>query len=156
MTPLIPIKHFRQTPALCGPASLKMLFDYYGKFFSESELTDLCSATLERGTDHEGMLSAIRRIGEEPIDKENATFDDIRNYIDKGIPVIVGWWSDDDDHYSVVCDMDEESITIMDPELDDGLRKFTLSEFDEIWHDFDGPENRKVNHWMLVVPSIGT
>ncbi len=153
---MINIPHFRQTPGLCGPASLKMLLEYYGKIFTESELTDLCGATVERGADHEQMLTAVRRIGEEPIDKEDATFDDIRNYVDKGIPVILGWWSEDDDHYSVVCDIDDETITMMDPQLDEGLLVMPLAEFDKIWYDMEGDDRRRVDHWMLVIPSIGT
>jgi len=46
---MIKLKPFRQTPGLCGPASLKMVMDYYGVSVSEKEIARVAGSTRERG-----------------------------------------------------------------------------------------------------------
>lgn len=143
---------FRQTPSFCGPASLKILFDYYGKTFTEAELGELCNTTIEHGTNHADMIAAVKKLGHEPVVKENATFDDLKEWIDNGVPVIVGWWSTDDDHYSVVYGLDDKNIHLMDPELDEGRRSMPREEWDKVWYDFESPARFRVERWMMAVP----
>ncbi|HEU0050519.1 MAG TPA: cysteine peptidase family C39 domain-containing protein [Patescibacteria group bacterium] len=146
-----PLQPFRQTPGLCGPASLKILLSHYGKDFSEQELAGLCEATVEQGTDHEKLIKAVQVIGEKAYAKSGGTIDEIREYTRKNIPVIVGWWSTDGDHFSVVYHADRKSIWMMDPELDEGIRKMSIEEFEHVWYDFDGPENVRVDRWMMAL-----
>jgi len=47
---MIKLKPFRETPGLCGPASLKMILDYYGVSVSEEDLAKVCGASKEKGT----------------------------------------------------------------------------------------------------------
>jgi len=44
---MIKLKPFRQTPGLCGPASLKMVMDYYGVSVSEKEIARVAGSTRE-------------------------------------------------------------------------------------------------------------
>lgn len=148
---MIRLNPFRQSAGLCGPASLKILLEYYGKNFTEEELTKICAASSNYGTDHAQMIEAIKTIGENPLAKDNATIEEIRGQIANQIPVVVGWWSQDEDHYSVVYDIDENNIYLMDPEVEDGRRIMPIHEFLSVWHDFDGPENTRIEHWMMTI-----
>jgi len=143
---------FRQTPSFCGPASLKILLGYYGKDYSEAELGKICRTTTEKGTNHADLLAGIRKLGYEPVAKENATLEDLKEWIAKDTPVIVGWWSTDDDHYSVVYGIDDRNIYLMDPELDEGRRSMPIEDWLKVWYDFEGELNVKVDRWMVAVP----
>ncbi|MBI4138842.1 C39 family peptidase [Candidatus Uhrbacteria bacterium] len=147
----ITLNPFRQSPGYCGPASLKILLEYYGKSFSEDELARICGSTQEKGTDHAELVAALETLGEKPVAKERATIEDVRSYIRKGTPVIVGWWSTDEDHYSVVYDMRDETISLMDPEVEGGSVVMPITDFEKVWHDFDGAQNIRVERWMLAI-----
>ncbi|MDO8584077.1 MAG: cysteine peptidase family C39 domain-containing protein [bacterium] len=145
------LKPFRQTPGLCGPASLKILLSHYGKEFTEAELAQLCQTTAERGTDHAPLIKAAEKIGGRVIVKKEATLDDVKRFIDKNDPVIVGWWSDDGDHYSVVYDIDDTFVYLMDPQFEEGVTRIEKKTFLDIWYDFDGPESVRVDRWMMAL-----
>jgi len=153
----IELNPFRQSPGLCGPASLKILLDYYGRTYTEGELSEICNATAEYGTDHADMVAAVASIGGEPVEKFGASLDDIRGFVDDEIPVIVGWFSEyggQGDHYSVVYAMDNETLSMMDPERDEGSVTMPLDAFEKVWYDFDGPDDVRVERWMMAVPSF--
>ncbi|MFZ2804043.1 MAG: cysteine peptidase family C39 domain-containing protein [Patescibacteria group bacterium] len=152
-----PLNPFRQSPGLCGPASLKILLDHYGREFSEEELSELCDATVEKGTDHVGLIKAANEIGEDPIAKDNATIEELRELVEKEIPVIVGWYSEHgepDDHYSVVYEVTDDMISMMDPERDEGTLTMPISEFEKVWYDFEGSERMRVERWMMAIPGL--
>ncbi|MEI7741577.1 MAG: cysteine peptidase family C39 domain-containing protein [bacterium] len=152
-----PLKAFRQTPGLCGPASLKILMTHYGKEFTEGEMANLCTATADDGADHSGMMRAAERLGHKPIAMSNASIKDIQWFLDQDVPVIIGWWSDHGeagDHFSVVYDIEGDIIKMMDPELDAGIREMKIEEFKKVWFDFDGKENVQVKRWMMAIPSV--
>lgn len=143
---------FRQSPGLCGPASIKILMTHYGKDYSEEELAKLCFATAEKGTDHEDLVAGIEKLGHIPVVKSNATLEDLREYIKQDVPIIVGWWDVDDDHYSVVYDIDDKNIYLMDPELDEGRRTMPLEDWEKVWYDTDTELRTHVDRWMVAVP----
>ena len=60
---MIKLKPFRQRPGLCGPASLKMVMDYYGVSVSEAEIAKIAGASKEKGTSFEGLIKAAKRFG---------------------------------------------------------------------------------------------
>mgnify|MGYP001240424611 CR=1 FL=1 len=132
---MIKLKPFRQTPGLCGPASLKIVMDYYGVFKSEADIAKAAGATKEKGVSARGLAKAARHFGFKAVAKEKSSLGDVRGYIKRGIPVIVDWFSEDDGHYSVVADMDGKSIVLMDPELA-GERTMSQEKFLRVWFDF--------------------
>lgn len=148
-------KYIRETKGLCGPASLKILLAHYGKDVAEQELKNLSNANPETGTDHDGLMKAAKALGFKPTEKDNATLENLRQYVDNGVPVIVGWWSGEmdeaGDHYSVVYEVTDQTVSMVDPQLGTGITTFYKDDFDQRWYDFDGPENVKVNHWLMVV-----
>ncbi len=136
---------------MCGPASLKILLSHFGKDYSEKELALLCNSTIEHGTDHANLIQVTKDLGFDVESESSATIDELRELVKKDIPVIVGWWSVDDDHYSVVYDVDDEFVYLVDPEIDEPTRKIAIHEFEKIWFDFDGPLERRDEHWMMAV-----
>lgn len=148
MKPLIP---FRQSPGLCGPASLKILLTYFDKHFGEDELAKLCKTTPDIGTTHAQMISGAEAVGAKVESKNEAALDDLRRYVEDDVPVIVGWWSKTEPHYSVVYEVGKTRIFMMDPDTESGIRIMPLEEFESIWHDTDGGPDHPVKRWMMAV-----
>lgn len=144
---LLPVKAFRETPSMCGPASLKMVFDYYGIKKSEKEIAVMAGTTKELGTKAESMKLVAESMGFKVEIKDHSTFEDIQHWLNKKVPVIVDWFTrgrvdyDDsevaDGHYSVVTGLDNEYIYLQDPELG-SLRKIKRQDFMTVWFDFKG------------------
>lgn len=147
MKDLLSVKPFRETANMCGPASLKMVFDYYGTEKSEAELAEMCGTTIELGTSAESLKRVAEQLGFKAEIKDHSTFEDIQHWLDKKVPVIVDWFTrgradyDDSDiadgHYSVVVGLDNEFIYLQDPEIGK-LRKVERNDFMKVWFDFTG------------------
>ncbi|MSU54756.1 MAG: hypothetical protein EXS48_02930 [Candidatus Staskawiczbacteria bacterium] len=145
----LPVKPFQETlhQSMCGPASLKMVFDYYGVEKTEAEIAVLCDTTKELGTNDKDIKKAAESLGFTVEIKNNSTFEDIQEWLDQKVPVIVDWFtrgrSDYDDsevaggHASVVVGLDETYIYLQDPEIGK-LRKIDRNDFMKVWFDFSG------------------
>ena len=94
--------------------------------------------------------------------KNESTFDDINNFLRKGIPVIIDWFAgvklDDEDvsegfvydtklptdvgvpngHSSIVVGLDDAYIYLIDPEIAE-IRKIRKEDFIRVWFDFRNP-----------------
>ena len=154
---MIKIKPFRQTAGLCGPASLKMVLDFYGVSASESEIAKIAGATKEKGISKEGLIKAAKHFGFQVFLKKKSSINDLRYFIKKKIPVIVDWFFEDDGHYSVVVDIDKKSVFLMDPSLKKGVRKMPIEKFLRVWFDFRGkfiknPKDLVLRLMLVVTP----
>jgi len=136
---MLKLKHFRQQKAgFCGPASLKMVLDYYGVNKSEKELAELSNCTISKGVKAEDLLKAAKKLGFKGFIKDFSEIKDIKKYVlKKKIPVIVDWFSIDEGHYSPVVDINQENIYLQDPELK-GIRTMKIKTFKRVWFDFPG------------------
>lgn len=158
-TNLLPVKSFQETlhSGYCGPASLKMIFDYYGISKTEEELAKLCGITADLGTNDQSLKKAAEKLGFEVKIKHFSSLEDIKEWLDKKVPVIVDWFTrgrtdyDEsevaDGHYSVVVGLDEEFIYLQDPELGK-LRKIKREDFMRVWFDFTG---EYINSWQEMI-----
>ncbi len=163
---MIKLKPFRQTPGFCGPASLKMVMDYYGVSVSETEIAKVAGATQEKGTSIGGLIKAAKHFGFNALLKRNSSLVDLSYFIKKKIPVIVDWFSEDDGHYSVVVDVDKNNVVLMDPALRKLLiyirrRKFSKETFLRIWFDFPGkfiknPKDLVLRLMLVITPLTKT
>jgi len=155
---MIKLKPFRQTPGFCGPVSLKMVFDYYGISVSEAKIAKVAGATQEKGCSIKGLIKTAKYFGFRTYLKRESSFDDLRYFVKKKkVPVIVDWFSEDEGHYSVVVDIDKKNITLIDPSLKRGKRKFTTEEFLRVWFDFPGkyikdPKEVILRLMLVIVP----
>lgn len=135
---MLKVKPFRESPGLCGPASLKMVLEYYGVRVKESKLAKLTHTSVAKGASGAALVRAAKKYGFRGFFHTMATIGDIKDYVvDKKIPVIVDWFSEDDGHYSVVVGIDDEFIYMQDPEIA-RCRKMDLDTFKRVWFDFPG------------------
>jgi len=159
MKKMLKIKPFQETlnAGMCGPASLKIVFDYYGVKKSEKELAKLCKHNKDLGVDDEKMKKTAESLGFKVKIKNNSSFKDIERWLDKKVPVIVDWitrgrrdYPDSEvaeGHCSVVAGLDDEYIYLQDPEIGK-IRKLKRSDFMKVWFDFKG-EYIKANELVI-------
>ena len=148
------VKPFQETlgQGMCGPASLKIVLAYYGVDKSEKELAKLSGWNKKLGIDEKGARKAAEALGFRVKIKNNSSFSDIANWLKKGVPVIVDWFTvgrNDypesemaDGHYSVVCGLDDKFIYLQDPEIG-RARKIKRNDFMRVWFDFKGEHIKK-------------
>lgn len=149
----IKVQPFEQSKGLCGPASLKILLSYFGKNYTEEQLAGLGGATQDSGTEHEGMISAIKELGGFVFVKEEGTIEELEYFIkEEKLPIIIGWFDKDGDHYSVVVNITDKNIIIVDPATNEPERWIDREKFSNIWFDFVGKENKILSWgWYMVV-----
>jgi len=144
---LLKVKPFQETlhGGYCGPASLKIVLDYYGVQKSEREIAERCGRDSRLGTDDVSIKKAAKSYGFNVEIKNKANFTDIQKWLNKGVPVIVNWFtrgrSDyndsevSDGHYSVVMGLDRKNIYLQDPEIG-SMRTIKRDDFLRVWFDF--------------------
>ncbi|MFA5962089.1 MAG: cysteine peptidase family C39 domain-containing protein [Parcubacteria group bacterium] len=146
---ILRVESFQETlsASMCGPASLKIVLGYYGVEKTEKELAKLCEVKKDLGTDAQGIKGAAESLGFKVEIKNNSSFGDIEKWLEKGVPVIVNWFTRGridypdsnvpDGHYSVVTGLDEKYIYLQDPEIGK-IRKLEKDDFLTVWFDFGG------------------
>ncbi len=158
---LLPVKPFQETlhQGMCGPASLKIIFDYYGVEKTEKEIAKMCGTT-KLGTGYKPMKRVAESLGFKVERKNNSSFKDIESWLNKKVPIIVDWFTrgrgdyDDsmvaDGHLSVVVGLDSKFIYLEDPEIGK-LRKIDRDDFMKVWFDFSG---KYINPKELIIRQI--
>ena len=156
---LLDIKPFQETlnADMCGPASLKIVLDYYGINKTEKELAKIAGWKKGLGINDKGIKKAVERLDLKVVIKNNSSFKDIEKWLKKDVPVIVDWFtrgrtdygdsSTADGHYSVVMGLDDKFIYLQDPELGT-MRKINRGDFMRVWFDFEG-EYLKPNELII-------
>jgi ABC-type bacteriocin/lantibiotic exporter with double-glycine peptidase domain len=133
---MLKLKPYRQKPCFCGPASLKMVLEYYGVDKTEDELGRMAKTTIEDGTRGRRILNAARKLGFHGFVRDHCGIDDLRRWVvDKKVPVIVNWFSTDEGHYSVCVEVTDKMVYLMDPEIP-GIKRFDHDTFLNVWFDF--------------------
>lgn len=115
---LLAVPYFKQdTVYTCGPASLKMAFAHFGVEVSEDELVPLLGTNDAFGTEREKMSDVVKSFGLIPFERTDATIDDVRRLVSRGVPVILRFLEEQDntDHYGVAIGIGEEEIVLHDP-----------------------------------------
>lgn len=144
---LLAVKPFQETlrGGYCGPASLKMVLEYWGINKSEEEIATACNRDPNLGADDLSLKKAAESYGLKVEIENNTSFDSIQSWLDRKVPIIVNWFTrgrkdygDEevpDGHYSVVVGLDDTHIYLQDPEIG-GLRKLARDDFLRVWFDF--------------------
>lgn len=109
----------------CGPASLKMVAKYFGRYYSLQYLRDKCGITKE-GVSLLGISAAAESIGLHTA-AFKCTIDDVIMKVP--FPVIIYW---NENHFVVVYHADKKHIWVSDPCR--GHVKYTRREFMEGWY----------------------
>lgn len=109
----------------CGPASLKMVAKYFGRYYSLQYLRDKCGITKE-GVSLLGISAAAESIGLHTA-AFKCTVDDVITKVP--FPVIIYWR---ENHFVVVYHANKKHIWVSDPCK--GHVKYTRREFMEGWY----------------------
>ncbi|MDA3815168.1 MAG: C39 family peptidase, partial [Patescibacteria group bacterium] len=95
MQRILKIKPFQETlnAGMCGPASLKIVLNYYGVDKTETELAKLTENQSDLGTTAEKIKIAAEGMGFNVVIKNECDFSDIESWLDKEVPIIVDWFT---------------------------------------------------------------
>lgn len=158
-TKILDVPHFLQSDdSTCGPASLRMVFGYYGTMLSEKDIAEICDHTYELGCKSEDMACAAESLGFKVYMKNNSTIEEVVRLIDANVPVIVDWFCGDppEGHSSVVIGVSEKNLYILDPYLEE-MRVVPKEDFRRCWFDFYetpiSPDNLYVGQIMVLRPT---
>ncbi|MFP4424346.1 MAG: C39 family peptidase [Candidatus Woesearchaeota archaeon] len=149
------IRPIKQTKGLCGASSMKMVMDYYDIVHSEEYWAKLTAVQVENGKvnrlygcSEEKILKVAKSFGFKGLLKENSSIKELREYIDRKIPVIVDWFSPEEGpHFSVVAGFEKDKIILADPHFGE-FKKHKIEWFEERWFDVPYP-SKTVNDLIL-------
>ncbi len=145
--------HFPQSDGLCGPASLRILLSHFNKNYSEEDLAKLTNANQDYGAEHEGLIKGVKALGGYVFEKENGTLEELKYFVkEQKLPVLIDWFDKDGDHYSVIANITDKHIIIVDPASRVVKRQLDINDFSQIWFGFVGRDNRTVSwNWYMVI-----
>ncbi len=145
--------HFTQSAGLCGPASLRILLSHFNKNYSEEDLAKISDASKDYGTEHDGLIKAVKALGGNVFAKENGTIEELKYFVkQEKLPVLIDWFDSDGDHYSVIANITDKHIIIVDPASKAVKRQLDINAFPQNWFGFVGRDNRTVSwNWYMVV-----
>lgn len=112
----------------CGPACLKIVAKYYGKYYSLQYLRDLCGITKE-GVSFLDISYAAEKIGLRTVSVK-ATMENLTARIP--LPCIIHW---DENHFIVVYKTKKGKLYVSDPAK--GLLSYSEEKFKERWYKED-------------------
>lgn len=112
----------------CGPASLKIIAKYYGKYYSLQYLRDLCGITRE-GVSLLDISYAADKIGLRTVSIKITIADLVNRVV---LPAIIHW---DNNHFVVIYKATKSKVYISDPAK--GLVSYTHEQFLKKWYKKD-------------------
>lgn len=145
----IKVPYYKQsTDYTCGPASLRMVFEYFGKKHTEKELAKLLKTNPRIGTHTDSLEPFVKSHGFYTHTKKGSALEDLKQSISKGHPVIVDYYipETNERHLSVVIHYDDTHIIMNDPWNGEGYKILT-EEFKKQWVS----ENNRYSSWMMSV-----
>ena len=168
---------FGQAEGACGPCSLKAALWYHGHRISAAQIART-AGSIPDGIDHGPLIQLARRFGASVFAKPLGSTEELRWFLERGLPPIIGWWSQDRGdpgfnpawslkerrehdcgHYSVVSGIDLNRIQLMDPQWETrggrlrivGHRWMPRGHFRTVWYDTDTAAYKRVMRWYMVV-----
>lgn len=125
----------------CGPASLKIIAKYFGKYYSLQYLRDRCGITKE-GVSLLDISTGAESIGLRTL-AIKCNIDDVVNIVP--LPAIVYW---KESHFIVVYATDKKHVWVSDPAK--GRIKYTHEEFRKGWY----PKGEDHGVLLAVEPTV--
>ncbi|MBI2577885.1 MAG: C39 family peptidase [Candidatus Wildermuthbacteria bacterium] len=138
----------QMTDYSCGPASLQMVLEYFGKHVAQKTLGKIMDTSSKDGTNHKALIRAATKNGLYCYVNNESTLHEIKHFLCRDVPVLVHFIdpSGDDGHYAVAAGYKNGELILNDPWNGKGFR---LSEMDFMarWHD---PKNIYKN-WVMAI-----
>lgn len=124
----------------CGPACLKIISKFYGKYYSLQHLRDMCGISRE-GVSVKDISYGAEKIGLRTL-AVNVSIEDLHKKAK--LPCIVHW---DENHFIVVYKVSDRQVYVSDPAK--GLVTYTLQQFVNKWYK----EGSRTGAALLIDPS---
>jgi len=148
--------HRQGTKYFCGVDAVESVLEYYDIDWREADLAEILDATPEDGTSAMRMVQFLGTQGLQIEQRENMTINDLKNYLNKDIPVIMmiqAWGDDgknytddwDDGHYVVAIGYTNDKILFGDPATYYEVSYIPNNELMARWHDED--RKKRYVHW---------
>ena len=141
--------HHQNTRYSCGPASLKMVLEFFGVHVDERKIAKIAH-TNKDGTKHKYLISTARIEGFYCYIHDNSTLHEIFHFISIGLPVIVHIVepTSGEGHYSVVVGFSRKGVILNDPW---NGKRFVMGydKFIENWHS--GKGGHLFRKWIMVI-----
>ena len=167
MENLIRVPLTRQTSDYtCGVAVMQSILYYLDEKddYSEEILIRELKADPVNGTSYQAMADFARSNGYRVEVRTEMRLDDLRDFIDKGEPVIVliQAWAEspvdysrdwEDGHYVVAIGYDRDNVYFMDPSTLGNYTYLPNREFLDRWHDEDA--RVQLNHFGMIITMEG-
>jgi len=150
----------------CGPGSLLSTFKYWGIPATEEQLIKEAGTTKKDGTPPWALVDVAKRHGLKAEVIKNMTIDQVKSYLDRGIPVIIdiqaygdhpGKYAKDwkDGHYVVASGYDDLFLYFMDPSLDKATGYMPQTELPARWHDYEVLHHKRIDFVHAGIPIEG-
>lgn len=132
--------HYQRTDYYCGPASLEMVFDYYGEDISQFEIADVAQTFRPGGTYTDELRRAahfsniststgneilgnitgytLRKLGYAAFEAFGLSLAQVKNFVDRNLPLILLMRYSEtsiNGHYRVVTGYNETHVFLHDP-----------------------------------------
>jgi len=120
----------------CGAAVLVMVYQSRGFTITEEQITADMQLT-DDGAGWDQMHSHVTKNGFNTKFERDARYEDLMGYIYPIVCFVSDRDGEPDYHFSVVYQMDDDSITVADPEFGDTMT-YSRTEFVKNWHDEEG------------------
>jgi ABC-type bacteriocin/lantibiotic exporter with double-glycine peptidase domain len=138
----IKLKPIKQSYGFCGPASFKMVMDFFGENHSQQYWAQLTALkiirgkiNIEYGCDDEKFVKVVEEIGYKGFCKDHSSIAEVKKFVKKQIPVIVNWFSPEEGgHFSVVVGFEKDKILLADPHFGK-IKKHNIEWFEDRWFD---------------------
>lgn len=126
----------QQTQYTCMATSLTSVLRYYGRDVDEQDVNRVLGAIAKKGARWEEALATAQYFGLRGQLVVPATLNMVKEWTDKGVPVMIAWNPEDRpwSHASVISDVSDEGIVqIMDPNIPDPEKTFRFVPKDEFY-----------------------
>lgn len=117
----------------CGFVAALTVVHYFNQDIPAKDVLTAVRPSLNHGLNRYKLIGGLDSLGITPYYCNDLTIDKLREYVKRGVPVIVSVWPDEwmNDHWTVVWGFGEDSIYLTN------YGRLPLTEFYEQWSDFD-------------------
>jgi predicted double-glycine peptidase len=152
--------HRQGTKYFCGVDAVESILEYYGIDWHEMDLAKILDATPEEGTCIERIIDFIGTQGLQVEFRENMTINDLKNFLNKKIPIImmIQAWGEksknyantwEEGHYVICIGYTNNEILFADPATYYEVSFIPNNELMNRWHDMD--REKKYIHFGCAV-----
>jgi len=134
----------------CGAAAMRIVLNSLGANFNEKEIEKMLGTNDERGTWTKSFAELANKLNLQFSSKNNSSIEELKSLTEDYLIIICFYTSDNEDHYTVIRQIDKQFIHFSDPwPLYGPDFKMSLKEFEERWKcDF---KFEKLEKWFFAI-----